>query len=213
MIADRHLSPHRHLSAQCHLSDDEICERGLEINNAELSGRPLGLEGCSECEAEVAAFAQVFAQIRRADVAHVADADSDWNHLMIRSRIREAISKEPLHSRPFFGRLAVFRPVFAAALAAVLALAIWIPGFQQSLQENKGTATAERLPAWSPLPDEADDEGLAVLAEWTPNEDELTVARCRGACQSGLSAHEENLLLTASANAAAHYPLTEASPL
>jgi hypothetical protein len=70
-----------------------------------------------------------------------------------------------------------------------------------------------RIPAWTPLPDEAEDEGLAVLAEWTPNEDEVAIARCHFACLSGLSEHEEENLLKTVAAAASRSPLTEASPL
>ena len=70
-----------------------------------------------------------------------------------------------------------------------------------------------RIPSWTPLPDESEDEGLAVLAAWTPNEDEVAIARCHFACLSGLSDHEEENLLRTVTTTASRSPLTEASPL
>ena len=70
-----------------------------------------------------------------------------------------------------------------------------------------------RIPSWTPLPEESEDEGLAVLAAWTPNEDEVAIARCHFACLSGLSDHEEENLLRTVTTTASRSPLTEASPL
>ena len=69
-----------------------------------------------------------------------------------------------------------------------------------------------RIPAWTPLPDESEDEGLAVLAVWSPNEDEVAIARCRASCLAGLSDREQDLL-NSDLTPAARSPRTEASPL
>ena len=52
-----------------------------------------------------------------------------------------------------------------------------------------------------------------MLAEWTPSEEELAIARCRAACLAGLTSHEEEKLLNAVAMNVARAPMTGASPL
>jgi len=52
-----------------------------------------------------------------------------------------------------------------------------------------------------------------VLAEWTPSEEELKIARCRAACLAGLTSHEEEKLLSAVAMNVARAPMPGASPL
>ncbi|MEO8362662.1 MAG: hypothetical protein ABI672_21740 [Vicinamibacteria bacterium] len=203
------MSPHRHLSSE------DICERVLE-------GLPTPeIDGCAQCEGEAASFAQVFGGLRRADTELVST--TDWDDLILRSRIRDAVSKETAHAPSIFDRLMIFRPVFAAALVAVMVLIAWAPLSRFAEPDLSPSANAKqtgmtspashlRIPAWTPLPAESEDQGLAVLAEWTPNEDELTVARCRAACLGGMTNHEESLILAAS-NAASVMPLPGASPL
>ena len=99
----------------------------------------------------------------------------------------------------------------------MFALAVWTP-FSGVWNEPERVATLSasasgRLPVWSPLPDESEDEGLAVLAEWTPTEDEVAIAGCHAACLVGLTSHEEEALLSTVNQNAARSPAPGASPL
>ena len=100
-------------------------------------------------------------------------------------------------------------------MVASIVLVVWSPmsRYGDSQGPRMASVNSPRLPAWDPLPAEAEDEGLAVLAEWTPNEDELAIARCHAACLSGLSNHEEESLRLAVASIAAPPPITRGSPL
>lgn len=192
-----------------HLSSEEIFEH-LEAGEAAP-----GLAGCAACEAEAASLSRFLSSLRSADAELVAT--TEWDDLLLRSRIREALAREKPHSPSIFDRFPVLRPAFAAALVASLAFAVWSPlsryagGPGETV--TRSVSVDDRLPAWSPLPDESEDEGLAVLAEWRPNEDELTLARCRAACLAGLTSHEEENLLSAVAMNVARAPMTGASPL
>jgi hypothetical protein len=192
-----------------HLSSEEIFE---EISE----GRPApGVSGCDSCEAEAASLRLFLGELRRAD-AELA-ATTEWDDLLLRRRIREALAGEAPHARSIFDRFAILRPAFVSALAAMIAIAVWTP-FSGAPNHPKTVASlnpslSSRLPAWNPLPEESEDEGLAVLAEWTPSEDELVIARCRAACLAGLTSHEEERLLSAVASNASSSPTTGASPL
>jgi len=195
-----------------HLPFEEICEM---VSEAQPQDR---LEGCEICEAEASSVSDLFKELRRAD-AETAPA-TEWDSLVLRSRIREAVARERPHAGSVFDRFAILRPAFVSALVAVLAFTIWIP---RSLENggsagvplaaaSRATGANGHLPAWTPLPDESEDEGLAILAEWTPSEEELDIARCRAACLGGLGAEEEELLRAAVATPAPN-PVTGASPL
>lgn len=192
-----------------HLSSEEIFER-LEAGEAVPD-----IAGCAPCEAEALSVSQFLVSLKSADAELVTT--TEWDDLLLRSRIREALAKEKPHSPSIFDRFPALRPAFAAALVASLAFAAWGPlaryagGLGESV--TRSASVHDRLPAWSPLPDESEDEGLAVLAEWRPNEDELALARCRAACLAGLTSHEEENLLSAVAMNAARAPMTGASPL
>ena len=199
-----------------HLESEEIFEQISEGRASE------GIEGCATCGAEAASLSRFLVELKAADAASLPN--SDWDDLLLRRRIREALAEERPHARSIFDRFPVLRPAFATALVASLAFSVWAPLSRYLDVEEPGLASTNsvalgdvRLPAWTPLPDEAEDEGLAVLAEWTPTEDELTIARCRAACLAGLSSHEEERLLNAvamnSANAPLPLPITGASPL
>ena len=190
-----------------HLSNEEIFEQISE-------GRPVsGLAGCEACEAEAASLSKVLVDLRRADAEHAAT--TDWDDLLLRRRIREALSNEKPHVRSIFDRFAILRPAFVSALVAGIVFTVWSPLSRNPDRQGAQVASinAGRLPSWTPLPDESEDEGLAVLAEWIPNEDELTIARCRAACLSGLTSQEEENLLHAVALIASRSPTTGASPL
>ncbi|MBK5255103.1 MAG: hypothetical protein JJE39_03640 [Vicinamibacteria bacterium] len=196
------------MSTHHHLSSEEICEQ------ISLGLDPQGIAGCERCEAEARSLAGLLADLRRADASLART--TDWDDLLLRSRIREAVARERPHSRSIWDRFALLRPAFVSALVAVLVFAVWSPLSPRSdsdrlqLVAGAGSRAAGHLPAWTPLPDESEDEGLAVLAEWTPNEDELAIARCRAACLGGLTTHEEENLLQAFS---ARSPLTGANPL
>ena len=195
------MNPHHHLRSE------EMVEQISE-------GRPLlGLAGCEVCEAEASSISQVLADLRRADAGFAAT--TDWDDLLLRSRIREALANEKPHVRSIFDRFAILRPAFVSALVAGIAFTVWSPLSRNPDRQGAQVASmsAVRLPSWTPLPDESEDEGLAVLAEWIPNEDELTIARCRAACLSGLTSQEEENLLHAVALIASRSPTTGASPL
>ena len=199
-----------------HLESEEIFEQISE-------GRAvLGIEGCATCEAEAASLSRFLVELKAVDAASLPN--SDWDDLLLRRRIREALAEEKPHARSIFDRFPLLRPAFAATLVASLAFSVWAPLSRYLNVEESGLAPAAsvvrgeaRLPAWTPLPDVAEDEGLAVLAEWTPTEDELTIARCRASCLAGLSSHEEERLLSAvamnTARAPLPLPITGASPL
>lgn len=197
------------MTSHRHLSSEEIFE---QVSAGEASSR---IAGCESCEAEASSLSRFLVELRGADSEFVAT--TDWDDLLMRRRIREALAKEKPHLRSIFDRFAILRPAFVSALAASIALAVWSP---LSHYAEKGTKVASlnpgaegRIPSWTPLPEESEDEGLAVLLEWTPNEDEVAIARCHSACLSGLSDHEEENLLRVLATTAARSPLTEASPL
>lgn len=198
------MNPHRHLTSE------EICEQ-LSDNAV-----PRGLSGCARCEAEAAELSRLFGDLRRAHSE--VGTGSEWDDLLLRRRIREAVSREKPHALSWFDRLGVLRPVLVSAVVAGLVFAIWIPSSRTGKGSGTlGTAVASKpaghLPAWRPLPDESEDEGLAVLAEWTPSEDELTIARCRSACFGNLSAQEEENLLTDVAANSARTPSLGPTPL
>lgn len=203
------------MSGHHHLSPEEIFELVNE-------GRPQdGLLGCDLCRSEALSVTALLSDLRREDqeTANV----TEWDGVLLRSRIRQAVAREKPHSRSLFDRFFILRPVFASALVAGLAFVLWTPFSIESgsgaheaehLASDQSTpgSSAGHLPAWIPLPREADDEGLAVLAEWTPNEDELDVVSCRSACLGGLSIQEEDALRAALATTAPN-PLTEGTPL
>lgn len=176
---------------------------------------PAGVAGCPSCEAEARSLAHVVSELKRVDEALVAT--TEWDDLLLRRRIREAIANEKPCRRSILERFAILRPAFVSALVAVIALAVWAPFSSWPAQPRQAASmspeTYTPLPAWHALPEESEDEGLAVLAEWTPNEDELAIARCRAACLAGLSLHEEERLLTVVATAASRTPTLGASPL
>ncbi len=195
-----------------HLSSEEICERMSEKLPLE------GIAGCAPCEAEALSLARLFGDLRRADAG--AAGVTDWDDLLLRRRIREAVARERPHSRSIFDRFAILRPALVSALVAGLVLAVWSPlprrGDGAGIQLAAATAssrTSGHLPSWTPLPDEALDEGLDVLAEWTPNEDELTIARCRAACLGGLSLQEEEDLFREVAAVSLQTPPAGSTPL
>jgi hypothetical protein len=184
-----------------HLSSEEIFEQ--------LTGdaAPAGIAGCASCEAEASSLSLFLSELKR-----------EWDDLLMRRRIREAVAEEKPHGRSVFERFLILRPVFVSAVVASIALVVWSP--LASRVADPGTRMASiapgasaRIPSWTPLPEESEDEGLAVLAEWTPNADEVAIASCHFACLSGLSDHEEENLLHAVTSAASRSPLTEASPL
>ncbi len=192
-----------------HLSSEEIFER---VSAGETVP---GLAGCPRCEGEARSFSLFLARLKAAGAELVATAE--WDDLLLRRRIREAVSKEKPHRPSIFDRFPVLRPAFAAVLVASLALVVWSPLSRSAGGLGEGVTRSasvpDLVPAWTPLPDESLDEGLAVLAEWTPNEDELALARCRAACLAGLTSHEEERLLSAVAMNLARAPVTGASPL
>lgn len=199
------MNNHRHLSSQEIL--DRVSERG-----------PVpGVAGCDSCEAEMASLSQFCEGLRRADAEFVAT--EKWDDLLLRRRIREALSREKPHARSIFDRFIVLRPVYISALAAMIAVAVWAPfsgGPNRPNNVASMTPAVERLlPAWNPLPEESLDQGLAVLTEWEPTEDELLIARCRSSCMAGLTAHEEEILFSAVAlnSSLPPLPVTGASPL
>ena len=193
-----------------HLESEEIFEQLSE------GVAPEAFAGCEACEAEASSLSRFLADLKRVDAGSVAT--TEWDDLLLRRRIREAVAEERPHGRSVFDRFLVLRPVFFSALVASIVLVAWSP--LSSLMTRPGarmaamtTGASARIPAWTPLPDESEDEGLAVLAEWTPNEDEVAIARCHFACLSGLSEHEEENLLHAVSATVSRSPLTEASPL
>ena len=199
------MNPHRHLSSE------EIFEQ-LTVSGA----TPAAVAGCASCEAEASSLSLFLAELKRVDDESVAT--TEWDDLLMRRRIREAVAEEKPHGRSVFDRFLILRPVFVSALVASIALVVWSP--LASRVADPGTRMASmtpgvghRIPSWTPLPDESEDEGLAVLAEWTPNEDEVAIARCHFACLPGLSDHEEDNLMNAVATTASRSPLTEASHL
>jgi len=192
-----------------HLSSEEIFE-GLVAGET-----PAVVAGCPSCEAETSSLSLLLAELKRVDAESVAT--TEWDDLLVRRRIREAVAQEKPHRSSIFDRFLILRPVFVSALVASIALMVWSP---LSRVADPGThvalmtpAEGARIPSWTPLPEESEDEGLAVLAEWTPNEDEVAIARCHFACLSGMSEHEEENLLRAVATTASRSPLAEASPL
>jgi hypothetical protein len=194
---------HRHLSSE-------------EILDSISAGEPLpDLSGCESCRAEASSLSSFLVEMRRADAE--PSAESGWDDLLLRRRIREAIASEKPHGRSIFDRFSILRPAFISALAACVALVVWSPLARHSERGSQvasmSPAPHARIPAWVPLPEESEDEGLAVLAEWTPNADEVSIASCHFSCLSGLSEHEEENLLSAVATASARTPLTQASPL
>jgi hypothetical protein len=204
----------KNMNTHRHLSSEEILDWVSEDRVSEAKALP-ELEGCASCTAEAQSVSRFLTGLRRVDTELVAT--TDWDDLLLRRRIREALAKEKPHVRSIFDRILILRPAFVSAVAAVVAIAIWTPfsaGPGEKVQMVSSSADlSSRLPAWSPLPEESDDEGFAVLAEWTPNEDELAIARCRAACLAGLSLHEEEKLLSAVATQASLTPTTGASPL
>ena len=196
------MTSHRHLSSE-------------ELLDLVSAGEPLPeLDGCASCAAEASSLSTFLVELRRADVE--TEAGGDWDDLLLRRRIREAISREKPHARSLFDRFAILRPAFVSALVAAVALAVWSPlnrDAEDGAQVASVSSDQGRIPAWVPLPEESEDEGLAVLAEWTPNEDEVSIASCHFSCLSGLSEHEEERLLSAVATAVSRTPLTQASPL
>ena len=192
-----------------HLESEEIFEQWISGEG------PAALGGCKSCEAERLSLSRFVAELKRADTESVST--TEWDDLLMRRRIREAIAKEPPHGRSIFDRFFILKPAFVSALVASVVLVVWSP---LSTVKDQGTRMASmtpgpvaRIPSWTPLPEESEDEGLAVLLEWTPNEDEVAIARCHSACLSGLSDHEEENLLHSVATTASRSPLTEASPL
>jgi hypothetical protein len=197
------MNPHRHLSSE------EIFER---VSAGELGQ---AVVGCSSCETEAASLSKFLVEMQRTDAESLAT--TDWDDLLLRSRIREAVAKERPHVRSIFDRFAILRPAFVSAVVASLVFVIWNPLSRNGDNDNSGTNSGTkmasaaasyqasyqgRLPAWTPLPDESDDEGLAVLAEWTPSADEMEV----------LSDHEAEILRTMTSTVP-DSPLTSASPL
>lgn len=192
-----------------HLSSEEIFERvSADEGSPELAG-------CSQCASEAESYRRFLTRLKTADSDLVAT--TEWDDLVLRRRIREAVAQEKPHRPSIFDRFPVLRPAFAAVVVASLAFAVWAPLSRFAGGTGPGLAPAssmhDRLPAWTPLPDESEDEGLAVLAEWTPSEEELAIARCRAACLAGLTSHEEEKLLSAVAMNVARAPMTGASPL
>ncbi len=193
-----------------HLSTEEILDQ-LTAGDA----TPAMAAGCASCEAEASSLSSFLAELKRVDAG--SGATTEWDDLLMRRRIREAVAEEKPHGRSVFDRFLILRPVFVSALVASIALAVWSP--LASRVADPGTRRASispgasaRIPSWTPLPEESEDEGLAVLAEWTPNADEVAIASCHFACLSGLSDHEEEILHSATSTAP-RSPLTEASPL
>lgn len=191
-----------------HLSSEEI------FAQVEAGAVDAGVTACATCRAEADSLHTFLGDLRRADAALVAT--TEWDDLLLRRRIREAVAKEPAPARSIFDRFFILKPAMVSALAAVLVFAVWspltrIPGMGAAASVSP--AAESLLPVWSPLPDESEDEGLAVLAEWTPTEDELAVAGCHGACLSGLSLHEEENLLHAPSVRAPQPPVPGGSPL
>jgi len=207
--ADSLVSGHRHLSPE---EIFELVSEGIAQD---------GLAGCDLCEGEALSVTGLLSDLRRVD-QETASA-TEWDSVLLRSRIRQAVAREKQHSRSLFDRFFILRPVLASALVAGLAFVVWTPfstefggvaqeaGHVASDLSASGASTGH-LPAWIPLPREADDEGLAVLAEWTPNEDELDVVSCRAACLGGLSMYEEDALRAAITTTPPN-PLTEGTPL
>ena len=197
------------MNTHSHLSPEEIFE-------AVSAGEPaLDLSGCPSCRAEASSISALLAGLRRAD-AELATT-TEWDDLLLRRRIREAVAKERPHGRSIFDRFVILKPALVSALVASLALVAWNPLSHVAEPRIKtaslGPAASGRIPAWTPLPEESEDEGLAILAEWTPKEDEVAIARCHFSCLSGLSDHEEENLFHDVSQAGARSPLTEASPL
>lgn len=196
------MNTHHHLSSEEIFAQVEAGAPGPEIT------------ACATCLGEAESLREFVGDLRRADARLVAT--TEWDDLLLRRRIREAIAAEPPHVRSLFDRFFILKPALVSALAAVMVFAAWSP---LTSVPGKGASTtispsgASRLPAWNPLPDESEDEGLAVLAEWTPTEDELTIAGCHGACLSGLSIHEEEKLRHLASFGGPQPPLPGGSPL
>jgi hypothetical protein len=194
------------MNPHSHLSSEEIFERLSEGQSIPA------IAGCESCEAEAASLSLFLAELKRVDAESAAT--SDWDDLVMRKRIREAVAREKPYRGSIFDRYFILKPVFVSAVVASVALVVWSPVTRMT-DPGAGTpaqVASARLPAWTPLPDEAEDEGLAVLAAWSPNEDEVAIARCHFACLSGLSEREQDLL-NSDPTPAARSPRTEASPL
>jgi hypothetical protein len=194
------------MNSHSHLSGEEIFERLSESESIPA------IAGCESCEAEARSLSLFLSELKRVDAESAST--TDWDDLVMRKRIREAVAKEKPYRGSIFDRYFILRPVLVSALVASLAIVVWSPVTRMT---DRGAETptqvgSARLPAWTPLPDESEDEGLAVLAAWSPNEDEVAIARCHFACLSGLSDHEQDLLISDSAPGA-RSPRAAASPL
>ena len=198
------------MSGHVHPSSEDICLRVSEASDSSKSDFLENLRGCPSCEAEAEAARRLFAELRQAD--SLSEISSDWADLLLRKRVRDAVALERPHSRTFFGRFGLLRPALVTATVAILALAVLNPVARPG--GSKGANVAQdALAAWVPLPDESEDEGLAVLAEWTPNADELEVAGCHAACLAGLTSHEEEGILRSMTDSGARTPPLGPSPL
>lgn len=178
---------------------------------------PADAASCPECGSEVESLRRFLTGLRRVDASMVAT--TEWDDLLLRRRIREAVAQEGPLRVSIFDRFQLLRPALASAFVAVIALVVVLPfGLAPAKSPSAVTAgvspvNGSRLPAWTPLPDESEDEGLAVLAEWTPTEDEIAVAGCHGACLAGLSLPEEDHLRAAASAALPGGPVPVGSPL
>lgn len=198
------------MSGHVHPSSEDICLRVGEVSDSSNSDFLESLRGCPSCEAEAEAARRLFAELRQAD--SLSEISSDWADLLLRKRIRDAVALERPHSRTFFGRFGLWRPALVTATVAILALAVLNP-IARPGGSKEARVAQDALAAWVPLPDESEDEGLAVLAEWTPNADELELAGCHAACLAGLTSHEEEGILRSMTDSGARTPPLGPSPL
>ena len=180
------------MTQHTHLSPEDVSTRVIESAGAESIE---GVAGCALCENEAGSVRLLLGELRHVDAS--SHASTEWDDLLLRKRIREAVALERPHSKAVFGRFRFFKPALVTASVAILALVASNPLSQfaspgSAIVARSQTAT---LPSWAPLPDESEDEGLAVLAEWTPNAAELEVAGCHSACLFGLTSPEEDQIL------------------
>jgi hypothetical protein len=177
-----------------HLTDEQAFELSLGAPDT----RPQ--IACAECAAAVAEHARLMTDLKETSAVDPAADLGDWEAVLMRRRIREAIEREPAYARSWAASFltgALPKPLFAGALAVALAALGGWPLLREA-ERNGGAHQAvavpeATLPAWTALPAIDEDDSFDVFSAWTPTDDEIDVAGCSsGLCDSELAIIESD---------------------
>lgn len=177
-----------------HFTDEQAFE--LAFETAEVRARL----ACAVCAAAVEDHVRLMTDLRETSSADPSVELGDWDSVLLRRKIREAIEHEPAHRPSPWARTlrgwVLPKPIFAGAIAIALAALGGLRLLGDGEPRETTVVREATIPAWTALPALDDDESFEMLSAWTLTDEEIDLAGCStGLCDSEVAVIESDARL------------------